>query len=332
MFNKNHTITNEELQMSTIDRKIASVLVGVAVGDALGVPVEFMSRSMLQRRPITDMTGYGTNNQPAGTFSDDTSLTLCLVESLCGEYSVNDIADKFLQWAEDGYWTAHGDVFDIGIATQEALDRISEGVDPTQAGGTSEYSNGNGSLMRIAPLVFHVASLSAQERWTKVREVSSITHGHIRSIISCYYYIEFLRELLQGHEPQVAYSNLQSSVPTLLNRMDVPLQEQANLDRLLNGNLYELPESEIKSSGYVIHALEASIWCLMTTDNFESSVLKAVNLGDDTDTTAAITGALAGLNYGIESIPESWLSALARKDDILALAGRLAMSIQGGNS
>jgi ADP-ribosyl-[dinitrogen reductase] hydrolase len=196
------------------------------------------------------------------------------------------------------------------------------------AGGNGEYSNGNGSLMRIAPLVFYVASLPEENRWDIVREVSSITHRHIRSVVACCYLVEFLTEMLQGLPVHQIYTKLQRSMPEVYDYFQVPEEEQAHFDRLVNGNIHLLDESHIKSSGYVVHTLEASIYCLLTTDNYRSAVLKAVNLGDDSDTTGAVTGALAGLYYGMDSIPESWLYTLARSQDILRLALRYAHSLQ----
>lgn len=314
--------------MNNVERQIASMFLGLAVGDALGVPVEFTSRESIAQRPITGMTGNGTHNQPPGTFSDDSSLSFCLAESLINGYNVMDIAERFVRWRVEGYWTAHGEKFDIGNATQDALNRIIAGMNPIEAGGSDEYSNGNGSLMRIAPLVFYVASLPEENRWNIVREVSSITHRHIRSVVACCYLVEFLTEMLQGFPPHEIYSRLQRRMPAVYNCLQVPKEEQAHFDRLVNGEIHLLDEEVIKSSGYVVHTLEASIWCLLTTDQYASAVLKAVNLGDDTDTTGAVTGALAGLYYGMGSIPESWLRTLARSEDILRLALRYAHSLQ----
>ena len=134
--------------------KVLDGLFGLCIGDALGVPVEFTSRDDLKEHPVADMIGYGMYNQPPGTWSDDSSLAFCLAESLCNGYDLNDIASKFVAWYYDNHWTPHGEVFDVGNATSEAIERLKIGVAPQKAGSCSEYSNGNGSLMRILPLVF----------------------------------------------------------------------------------------------------------------------------------------------------------------------------------
>ena len=176
--------------------KIKSVLLGVAVGDAVGVPFEFYSRANMLENPATNMVGHGTYSQPAGTFSDDSSLTFCLAEALSAGYDLQEIANNFIMWVEEGYWTAHGEVFDIGIATEEAIENLMNGVYPEMSGGDDEYSNGNGSLMRIAPLLFYLLDKPIQERFEVTKLVSGITHRHIRSVMACFFYLEFARCLV----------------------------------------------------------------------------------------------------------------------------------------
>lgn len=308
-----------------LKNEIKSVLFGVAVGDALGVPVEFKSRNYLEVNPITDMIGYGTYNQPPGTFSDDSSLTFCLAEALTKDFDMNEIAENFVSWAYDAYWTARGSVFDIGIATENAIDRLKRGERPDLAGGISVSSNGNGSLMRISPLVFYIFDKPIQERYEIVKLVSSITHGHIRSVIACFYYLEFARQLLVSKDKFEIYKNLQSLVPDYLNQLEINPDELALFSRLFHEDIYKLSPENIQSSGYVLHTLEASIWCLMTTDSYSESVLKAINLGEDTDTTGAVTGGLAALLHGWKAIPQNWIKELARLQDIEDLAERLML-------
>lgn len=299
------------------------VLFGLAIGDALGVPVEFKSRASISLHPVTDMIGYGTYNLPPGTFSDDSSLAFCLAEALTGEFSVDTISDKFIDWYRKEYWTANGHVFDVGIATREAIHRLENGCPPELAGGMEETDNGNGSLMRIMPLLFYIHEREMQERFELVKKVSSITHAHIRSVIACFYYLEFARGISQGNDPFIIYRELQTAVPAFLNSLSINAAEISLFDRLLNNDIHELNEDQIYSSGYVLHTLEASIWCLLTTRSYQEAVLKAINLGEDTDTTGAVTGALAGLLYGYQQIPGHWLSGLIRKNDIEDLANRL---------
>lgn len=310
--------------MEKLKYDIKSALFGVAVGDALGVPVEFKSRENILQNPVTDMIGYGTYNLPPGTFSDDSSMTFCLAEALTHDFDLNQIAQNFVKWYHENFWAARGEVFDIGIATREAINKIAQGKQPEFAGSTDASSNGNGSLMRILPLLFYIKDLPISERYEITKKVSSITHGHIRSVISCFYYLEFARKILLGKDKFEIYQKLQTEIPDFLNSLSIDQYEISFFNRLLKDDISELAEHEISSSGYVLHSLEASIWCLLTTDNYKEATLKAVNLGEDTDTTAAITGGLAGLLYSFDTIPENWVEQLARQEDIEDLSERLA--------
>jgi ADP-ribosyl-[dinitrogen reductase] hydrolase len=303
---------------------IKNALLGLAVGDALGVPYEFKSREELGKSPAVTMTGYGTYNLPPGTWSDDSSLAFCLAEALTNDFSLDDIARSFQKWYFSNYWTARGEVFDVGITTRQAIYRLSKGVRADLAGGFDEIENGNGSLMRILPLVFYIRNFPIAERFQITKDVSSITHGHIRSVIACFYYLEFARRLLKSNDKYTIYDQLKVDIPQFLNSISINPMEIKQFDRLLNDHVNDLPLSEISSSGYVVHCLEASIWCLLSTDSYSEAVLKAVNLGDDTDTTACVTGGIAGLLYGAENIPESWMNLLARRMDIEDLARRFS--------
>ncbi len=308
--------------------KVRALLFGVAVGDALGVPYEFRSRESIRKEPVTGMTGYGTYKMPPGTFSDDSSLTFCLAEALIEGYDLNIIADNFVKWKEEKFWTPHGDFFDIGISTSRALSRIIQGVSPFESGCTEDGANGNGSLMRISPIAFFLKDKPVNERFEITRQVSSVTHAHIRSVISCFYYVEYEIRLIEGKDKFDIYNHLKTEVTGELVRQDVDPSEISKFDRLLKGNIFELDESKISGSGYVVDTLEASIWCLLTTSSYSEAVLKAVNLGQDTDTTGAVTGGLAGLLYGIGGIPAEWKSQIVRHDDIEDLAIRFADSLK----
>jgi ADP-ribosyl-[dinitrogen reductase] hydrolase len=303
-----------------------NILFGVAIGDALGVPVEFNSRQSLKNYPIVDMIGFGSHNQPAGTWSDDSSLTFCLAESLCNGFNLNDLGNKFVQWYRDNYWTAHDEVFDIGNATQVAIVKLKQGVSPITAGGRDETSNGNGSLMRILPLAPFITDMPIEKRFEMVSQVSSLTHAHTRSILSCFFYIEFAIQLLKKLDKMEAFAKAQEIVNQFLTQNTICSEKEMQLlHRILKNTGSEwqtFKEDEIGSSGYVIHSLEASIWCLLSTEDYKSAVCKAVNLGEDTDTTGAITGGLAGIYYGFDQIPVDWINKLAKKDDIMNLAER----------
>ena len=311
---------------------VKDALLGVAIGDALGVPAEFVSRGIRVDNPVTGMKAHGSHDQLAGTWSDDTSLTLCLAEMLCRPYSLKTLAGYFINWKEMGYYTARGHVFDIGIATSGAIHDLGRGVEPVLAGGADEYSNGNGSLMRILPLLFFIKDKPIEQRFSYTREVSSLTHRHIRSVVACFIYLEYARLLLQGHDKLAAYYLVQKDTLNYLRDNFVCSEEELDkFHRVLGlqvGNYDWAPLhlqgiDDINSAGYVIDTLEASIWCILQTDNFKDAVLQAVNLGQDTDTTAAVTGGLAGILYGADTIPAEWLEVLARREDIIDLAERM---------
>ena len=309
--------------------QVKSGFFGAAIGDALGVPVEFSSRASLTLDPVQGMRSYGVWNQPAGTFSDDSSLLFCTAEGLCAGFDPADVAARFVQWYTSGYWGAHDEVFDIGGATRFAIGRLIAGTDPTLSGGMMENDNGNGSLMRILPMVFCLKNEpSIQERYRKVKLISGITHYHFRSVMACFIYVEFGIELMATGDKTLAYSRMQESANTFVNQQSFSADEIKLFDRILRNDISIFPEKDIHTSGYVLDTLESSLWCFLTTSTYEESVLKAVNLGGDTDTTATVTGGLAGIVYGYDAIPEKWLSALAKRGQIADLAQRFAQRYQ----
>ncbi len=306
--------------------KSISGLLGLSIGDALGVPVEFTSRDERVISPVTSMVGYGTWGMPAGTFSDDSSLTFCLAECLCKGFSLDDIAQSFYRWYHEGYWTATGEVFDIGNTTFLAIADYKRGVPPLQAGGKSEYSNGNGSLMRILPMAYCYKKWAFPELISRTHEVSCITHAHLRSQMACGIYISIAISLLEGEKPQAAYEKGLEKIQAIYSARKYANQI-SYFERVFSGEIGKLSVDEIQSSGYVIHTLEASLWCLLNSSSYAEAVLKAVNLGGDTDTTATVTGGLAGIYYGIDNIPKEWIEQIARKQEIMDLAERFDAAV-----
>lgn len=313
-----------------MDSKLKSAILGLAIGDALGVPVEFQYREDLKLNPVVDMRAYGTYNQPAGTWSDDTSMTLCLLDSLYNGIDYEDIMKKFVLWKNKGAYTPYGETFDIGCATSEAISRYESGVECLESGGKSEYDNGNGSLMRILPMAFYIINEYGYQ-WDEsimvpvIHNVSSLTHGHIRSKIACVIYIMIAMELGEGKgiDDSVSIGVHRAFEYYRRNKVD----EIQKYSRIKDKKFKFLSEDEIRSSGYVVDTLEAAIWCLLNTNSYSECVLKAVNLGEDTDTVAAVAGGLAGIAYGVEDIPREWLKKLARRDYIEDLCDRLENEI-----
>jgi ADP-ribosylglycohydrolase len=293
--------------------RILGGLWGSLVGDALGVPVEFKDRATVQLDPVRDMREFGTHRQPRGTWSDDSSMLLCTADSLLNhEFSLADMGERFVRWMNEGLWTAHGDVFDMGGTTCTALMRIAKGMPAEQAGGLHEDSNGNGSLMRILPAVLRFAGEPLESFSGRLEKVSAITHGHARSRMACVFYGLMARQLLLRWQPQAALDSVRAEFTGWYERS----AEFSKFRHILEDDLASLSEGEIVSTGYVLHTLHASLWCLLTTQNFPDCVLKAVNLGGDTDTTGCVAGGLAGVAYGMKSIPADWIHQLARKGDV----------------
>ena len=308
-------------------------IVGLAVADAIGVPVEFNDRESLWMDPVVDIRSYGTYNQPEGTWSDDTSMTLCLIESLTKRLDYRDIMDNFLKWFNNGEYTAHDELFDIGNTTSEALIRYSNGISPIKCGGISEYDNGNGSLMRILPILFYIEDTygkhlkNNKEVFETIHNISSLTHAHKRSHIACGIYILVASEILHNESLSVAIKRGIDRAFNYYKELDDYKEELKHFSRLMENNFKDLNEDMIKSGGYVVDTLESAIWCLLNTQSCKECVLKAVNLGGDTDTTAAITGGLAGLKYGYSEVPGKRKETLVRRDYIKSFCNNLYNSL-----
>lgn len=291
---------------------------GLCIGDAIGVPAEFKSREELKKSPVTDMCGYGTHYQKPGTWSDDTSLTLCLLDSLSKGIDYVDIMEKFRSWAELGEYTPYGKVFDIGMATDEAIDNYIREVPVLQCGGRGEYNNGNGSLMRILPLAFYLKAkgISYGQAMEITADISSLTHAHMRSKLACCIYVTIALSLLEGKGVLDGIREAQDYC------MVKDSHEASFFKRIFSPDFPKLKEKEINSSGYVVDTLEAALWCVLTTKDYHDCVLKAVNLGDDTDTTAAVSGGLAGIIYTRANINPLWIEKIAHRNLIDAICGR----------
>lgn len=293
--------------------RVLGALWGSLVGDALGVPVEFKSREEVQNDPVTGMREYGSHHQPKGTWSDDGAMILCTVDSLVNaQFDTHDMGRRFVRWMNEGLWTATGVVFDIGMTTTDALMQIANGVNSEQAGGRDEYSNGNGSLMRIVPVALRFAGVPTDSFVDCIARVSAMTHGHDRSKMACVFYGLLVRQLLLGWKPQSALESVRAEFINLYPRSG----EIHHFQHHLSDDFRSLAEGEVVSTGYVLHTLHASLWSLVNSENYRDCVLKAVNLGGDTDTTGCVAGGLAGAFYGLQGIPTEWVNQLARKGDL----------------
>ena len=299
-------------------------IMGVVVGDALGCPVQFESRDEVARHPVTGMRGYGTFNLPEGSWTDDSSLTIALLESIrrVGEIDLGDIMENFMKWLYDGEFTPYGESYDIGRGTMQAINRYKKNRKAKKCGGDEEWNNGNGSLMRILPACLYCSVMESSGMYSDrdaidvIHSVGGLTHAHIRSNIACGLYF-FMAKYILFREGSLQ-ERIQEGLTQGFAFYESYLADKENLhyyDRLKDLEAFKsLPADKIKSTGYVVDALEAAVWSLITTDSFDQALLKAVNLGDDTDTVGAIAGGLAGLYYGYDSIPEDWLSAIKRRE------------------
>lgn len=299
-------------------------IMGVVIGDALGCPVQFETREEVARHPVTRMRGYGTFNLPEGSWTDDSSLTIALLESIrrTGTIDLDDIMGNFMKWLYDGEFTPYGQSYDIGRGTMQAIDRYRRNRKAKKCGGDEEWNNGNGSLMRIMPACIYCSEsvnrgdFSDRDAIDTIHAVGGLTHAHIRSNIACGLYFFMVKQILLGEGS--LREKMQDGLSKGFTFYETYLADKENLhyyDRLRDLDAFKnLPADKIKSSGYVVDALEAAVWSLTTTDRFDQALLKAVNLGDDTDTVGAIAGGLAGLFYGYDNIPEDWLSAIKRRE------------------
>lgn len=305
-----------------MEEKIKAVVIGNAIGDALGVPVEFCCREELKDKPITEMVGYGSYPVPPGAWSDDTSMTIAALDSLAnGSIDFEEIMDNFVKWCSCDDYTPTGEMFDIGRTCLAAIRKYltNDNLSAVQSGLNDEYSNGNGSLMRIHPfaLMAHY-NRKAHTEWEEfIEKASSLTHAHERSKLACKIYTLVLFHLLD--DPN------KDSVALALRRAECHYRDSVEYNhyiRLFDGDFFKTAEKEIRSTGYVVDTLEAALWCLMTTSTYAECVLKAVNLGDDTDTVAAIAGGLAGALYGYDSIPQDWRNTLIKREYIEEMCER----------
>ena len=281
--------------------RLKDAIYGFAVGDALGVPFEFMKRDTFDLMKFDlnkGLPGWGTWNQPPGTWSDDTSMVLATCDTIkqCKTLDLHEMMNAFCEWYQNGAYTPHGKTFDIGNTTRAALEKYlawNRTLPPECCGGANIMDNGNGSLMRILPLAFTDAS------GDEIRAVSQMTHAHEISVKACVKFVRFVRELLSFCE----------------NRETPTWKRQRYLNTLIEHYFDDetrSPREEVKSTGYVVDTLEAVIWCLCGGMSYVDCVMNAVELGGDTDTIAALVGGVAGIVYGY--IPKAWIDDLANKE------------------
>lgn len=298
-------------------------LLGLAVGDAVGTTLEFKTRGSFT--PIDDMLGGGVFNLNAGEWTDDTSMALCLAESLikCDNFNPTDQIQRYCRWWREGYLSSTGDCFDIGVTVKQALSRF-EQTDEPYSGSIDPYSAGNGSLMRLAPIPMRY--YNDMEQALKFSKLSSkTTHGALESILACQFSTYLIITLLKGIDKETA---VKQTIDWATNYFGNATE---NIAKVFSGSFINQHESQIKGSGYVVESLEAALWAFYKGGTYRESILLAANLGDDADTTAAIVGQFSGAYYGVDNIPKEWLSRLVMKTQIEEIALKLFKLSTGNN-
>ncbi len=292
-------------------------LLGLAVGDALGTTLEFRSPDSFE--PIDDIIGGGPFDLKPGEWTDDTSMALCLADSLIETKGFDPIdqLERYVRWYREGYLSSNGRCFDIGGTVRAALHRFEKTREP-YPGGQEEMSAGNGSIMRLAPVPMFY-SRDPRGAIEKAGESSRTTHGTVVCIDACRYLGALLVGALSGESKDQLLSERYTPVPGLWDKRHL-IRE---IDEIAAGSFKSKETLQIQGTGYVVRSLEAALWAFHQSESFQDGCLLAVNLGDDADTTGAVYGQLAGAYYGEEGIPKSWRGKLAVRDQIVAYAEQL---------
>lgn len=312
---------SENVNSSLSQSRFRGCLVGLAVGDAIGTTVEFMPPGSFA--PLTDMVGGGKFNLAPGEWTDDTSMALCLAESLIekGEFDPIDQLERYVRWYRTGYLSSNGRCFDIGITTCYSLQRYERTHEP-YPGPSSPHTAGAGSVMRLAPVPMFFAR-HPHEAIENCANSSRTTHGNQQAIEACQYFGAMMIGALQGISKETLLSPpsewhfLDSGAAEMLIKLEPAITEVAN------GSFKEKQPPYIKGGAYVVRGLEAALWAFHHSDTFREGVLMVTNLGDDADTTGAIYGQLAGAYYGEEGIPAEWRAKLAMGEVIRGLADKI---------
>lgn len=300
------------LENKRLTSRYSGSLLGLAVGDALGVAVEGYERGSFEK--VTEITGRPSWELPAGCWTDDTSMALCLADSLivCNGFDPMDQMKRYVKWYREGYRSSIGRCFDIGVATYKALDRFEESENH-YAGDIDPRTAGNGSLMRLAPIAIYF--YPDRNRMIEYASLSSkTTHGATECLEACELFASVLFWAFEGE-----------SKDKLLNQSSMKFLSP-KIKAIADGDYLDWEPNDCASTGYVLDSLQAALCCFNSTDSFEEALITAVNLGGDADTIAAITGQIAGAYYGVEEIPKRWLEKLHQRDEIQILAAQLSAS------
>lgn len=272
------------------------------------------------------MISSNKTGQPAGSWSDDTSMEICTIDSFIQNenWNYSDIMSRWLEWVNDAKYTPNNETFDVGKTCLRAIRNFSLGIAPLKCGLDNETSNGNGSLMRILPVALYsyYKKLNETEIIKLTNEISSLTHAHEISKLGCYIYVRYIMYLLAGNTKEDAYDLIQNIDYSSYSEYAI-----SKYDRILKNNIKNYNIDSISSSGYVVDTLECALWILLNANSYKETIVATTNIGNDTDTVGAIAGSMAGIIYGISSIPEKWINKLMRKDYLIDLSLNFEKSI-----
>ena len=309
----------------TLNEKLKAGVVGAIIGDAVGVPYEFRSNNEMIFNPCKDMVGYGTYNKPAGTWSDDSSMILATLDSVVDKkLDLNKMMLNFIEWQTNGAYTQDGFMFDIGNTTAFALKEYKNSVNVKICGQKDDWNNGNGSLMRIFPVsvylynLYGVNAFKHEDAVELVKDVSALTHAHEISMEACVIYVSVCLHLLNEEGKD-------GIIKGLLEAKDIV--KSSAFERLFSKGFFTLPLKELSGNAYVVNTLEDALYIAYNERNFRESILTAVNLGKDTDTTASVTGALVGMLYS-DAIDIDWIRGVRNIELALVLCDEFIKNIK----
>lgn len=303
-------------------------VLGLAIGDAMGVPIETMDREILLAKPVTKMLGYGNYEIEKGNWSTPTALSLATVDSLTksGKIDLNDMMKRFCSLVNEGVYSSTGYAFGLGNTTRLALTKYHhDKIAPLKCGGRNITDNGNGSLTRMFPIAYfaYKKDLTNEQIEYLAITTSSITHAHEISTLSCYIYMMYVNFILNGYNKIDSYYKLRTIDYSMFNKKTILL-----FKNILNDDIARFTIDDIKSSAYSLTSLEAALWVILNTKSYKESIIGAINLGDSTNTIASITGSLAGIIYGKDKIPTLWLNELQNKSYITKMCSKFEASLK----
>ncbi len=308
------------------------ILFGVAIGEAIGVPFESSERIDMLKYPDSDMVGCKAYNQLQGIWSHCSALTFCMAESIIDGYNLETTAINFIGWKNKSLKRAKGYIFNHNNTTVKAICRLEKIINQSQDENQSIFSYSedfdisNGSLIRILPLLYVIRDKPTRFQFDIIWESSALTHNHIRSAMCCMIYLKVAEHILNGDEKSDAYEQTRFEIKQIWDVIDFDVNEIRYFEKVILSDIRNYPMESLRSGEYVMDSLETSLWCLLKTDSFKDAVHKSINIGGNTSSTGAITGGLAGLYYGYNTIPGHWIKTLSKRSYILELAKRLDLA------